>query len=334
MKILIEEEGKEIDKKKLSNDLMNVLRDAKLSPAHSIFVQQQIKMSQYSKRSSMKWHPAIIRLAISLFETSRSAYERLRDSGFVQLPSSRTLFDYTHFTDIKGGFDLVAIESVIYKKASGELIGFTNLNYVDKELQKLDIFLFDPRGEVKEEQATKIMAFLVKGVANGVEEVVASFAVNNVSARQMYQWTWRLVSILERSDVPHLLRTLRNSFYRSRMGKKGKRCMLKNGRRIVWDHIVKLYKVKKNKILRKSYKLTLQHVYPDSYSCMKVKLAAQVLSSTVAKDLSYQKWPGTSETVKFIEKCNNWFDDMNGPHSSVGKKKLNKGLEQYRSTDD
>ena len=65
----------------------------------SIFVQQQVKASQLNNKCSMKWHPAVIRLALSIFEVSRSAYERLRDSGFVKLPCARTLYDYTHYAD-------------------------------------------------------------------------------------------------------------------------------------------------------------------------------------------------------------------------------------------
>ena len=110
--------------------------------------------------------------------------------------------------------------------------------------------------------------------------------------------------------------------------------MIRNNQKIVWDHIIRLYNEKKHKILRKSYKLTAQHVYLDSYTCMKVQPAAQVLSNTVATDLGRQNWPGTSETVDFMHKCNNWFDNLNGPHSYVGGRKNNKRLFPYRASND
>ena len=151
----------------------------------------------------------------------------------------------------------------MYEKGSGELIGYTSLNNVDNELKTLDEYFNNPGATVKPEVATKILCYLVKGVASGIKEVVASYAVNSVSPKQMYSWTWKLISTLERcgvriiaficdgcainrafikmhtpshdvrkskvvyatvnkaaperqlffvSDVPHLLKTLRNSF--------------------------------------------------------------------------------------------------------------------------
>lgn len=424
MEILIQKEGKKIDKD-LAADLTDVLRDAKLTPAQSMFMQQQVKVSMLNNKCSMKWHPSIIRLALSIFETSRSAYERLRDSGFIALPSSRTLFDYTHFESVSLGIDNVVIKSVsdrvdplpkrrkyhilmademyvsknlVYKKATGELVGYTNLDTIDKDLKLLEDFFQDStasapapapaphkKKQVDEEVANKVLCYLVKGVANNVKEVVAIYATKSVSSRQMYMWTWQVISSLERagvyiiafigdgcsvnrafvkmhipshsvrksgvvyatvnkaaphrplffiSDVPHLLKTLRNSFYTSRLEKKGKRCMIKNNQKIVWDHILKLFSAKKGNILRKSYKLTAQHVHPDSYSCMKVPLAAQVMSNTVGTDLKSQNWDGTSETVNFILKVNNWFDCTNGAHTAMGKRKRNDRLSPYTKLDD
>ena len=411
MKELIDKESKKIDDK-ISEDLTNIIRDSKMTPAQSIFFQQQVKYSQLNNKSSMKWHPAILRFALSVFEASRSAYERMRDSGFLALPTSRTLFDYTHFAAVKEGIDEVVLDSLanrmetlpekqryhvlmademyisknlVYKKNSGELIGYTNLNDVDKELRELDQYFNDPNKELKKDIASKVLVFLVKGVATDVKEAVCSYPVTSFSPIQLHSWTWHLIGALKRrniliiaftcdgcpinrafikthepshtprksgvvyatinihaphrqlffiSDVPHLLKTLRNSLCSSRLGKKGKRCMEKNGEKLVWDHIIRLYNEKKKKVLRKSYKLAAQHVYPDSYTCMKVAPAAQVLSATVSTDLRNQNWPGTFETSNFLMLANNWFDDNNGAHSSVGLKTNNKRLCPYTEPDD
>lgn len=37
--------------------------------------------------------------------TSSKTYEIIRDSGFIHLPSQRTLFDYTHWIKLKPGFN-------------------------------------------------------------------------------------------------------------------------------------------------------------------------------------------------------------------------------------
>ena len=41
--------------------------------------------------------------------TSGKAYNIIRESGFIQLPSKRTLRDYTHWHKNKPGFDAVVV---------------------------------------------------------------------------------------------------------------------------------------------------------------------------------------------------------------------------------
>ena len=41
--------------------------------------------------------------------TSSKAYEIIRESGLIYLPSKRTLHDYTHWHNIKPGFDATII---------------------------------------------------------------------------------------------------------------------------------------------------------------------------------------------------------------------------------
>lgn len=139
------------------------------------------------------------------------------------------------------------------------------------------------------------------------------------------------------SDVPHLLKTIRNAFFNSRKNPKNKkkspRLLKKNCQLIVWDTVIRLYLAKKDKILRKSYKLNAQNVFPDSYSRMKVKPAAEVMSHTVASDILSQGWPETSETVEFIYKVNEWFDLLNGAFSTQGFKKNNSRLHPYTIKD-
>ena len=52
----------------------------------------------------MKWAPMMIRWCLYLRHLSSSAYETLRNSGAIHLPSQRTLRDYTHFTKASCGF--------------------------------------------------------------------------------------------------------------------------------------------------------------------------------------------------------------------------------------
>lgn len=412
MRLMIEKEGQAVDSN-LSKDFTDVLLGADLNANQSLFLQQQIQYAKCKKKTSMKWHPTLIRMALSLYLKAPGAYKELCDSGFVKLPTSRTLFDYSHVTEIKSGIDSSIVETVqkqsqsngekqnqkqyhvimcdemhisknlVRLKSTGELIGFTDLDELDQEIASLQAHLDDPDKPLSKELASKVFVYMVKGVSSNLKYVIASYPVVNVSPKQMYVWTWEVIGALERSgvmviafvcdgaatnrafiklnrpatptisgvvfdtvnkhapdrliyffsDVPHLLKTIRNAFYNSRKktknNKKSPRLLKKNGQYIVWDSIIRLYLAKKDKVLRKSYKLNAQNVYPDSYTRMKVRPAAEVLSHTVGSDLASQQWEGTSETVEFIFKVNDWFDLLNGAFSGHGKKKNNMRLNPY-----
>ncbi|KAJ8309864.1 hypothetical protein KUTeg_011729 [Tegillarca granosa] len=46
----------------------------------------------------MRWHPMIVRWCLFMRQKSTKAYDAMRESGFINLPSSRTLYDYSHYT--------------------------------------------------------------------------------------------------------------------------------------------------------------------------------------------------------------------------------------------
>ena len=78
----------------------------------------------------MRWHPLMIRWCCR-YDISKSvthvcnscrssgAYEALRDSGCLKLPSQRTLHDYTHYTEAKCGFS-VGVDIMLQKAAKIE----------------------------------------------------------------------------------------------------------------------------------------------------------------------------------------------------------------------
>lgn len=52
----------------------------------------------------MRWHPMIIKWCLFLRHKSATTYSTLRDIGFVNLPSTRTLYDYSHCVKSGTGF--------------------------------------------------------------------------------------------------------------------------------------------------------------------------------------------------------------------------------------
>ena len=59
---------------------------------------EQFKSINVNSSKGMRWHPMILRWCLYLRQKSNTAYDALRDSGFITLPSTRTLFDYSHYT--------------------------------------------------------------------------------------------------------------------------------------------------------------------------------------------------------------------------------------------
>ena len=69
-----------------------------------IFWEQQEKAASLKDSRFMKWHPLCIKWCLYLRHLSGKAYEMLRNSKCIRLPSQRTLCDYTHYTTTSTGF--------------------------------------------------------------------------------------------------------------------------------------------------------------------------------------------------------------------------------------
>ena len=141
---------------------------------------------------------------MSLKMQSSSAYSTLKDSGFVVMPSERTLSDYIHFYEARSGFhsdwndhlsarsnvvnltevqkcvalsfdEMRVREDLVYHKNSGKVIGFVNLGNVDDCLNLLQ----RGNGELPERLplATHILVFMIRGIVTTVFPV-RSFSHN------------------------------------------------------------------------------------------------------------------------------------------------------------
>ncbi|KAK3909789.1 Transposable element P transposase [Frankliniella fusca] len=138
-------------------------------------------------------------------------------------------------------------------------------------------------------------------------------------------------------DPPHLLKTFPNCFANSFSHRKSRQ-LYKSGQNLSWKAIEALFELTKNDKY-KCTKLTKAHVSLTSFSCMNVKLAAQVFSKSVAKALRERKNDSplrevySDELVLFIDLMNNCFDCFNGGEESE-KKKENPYLLEYTSKND
>ena len=132
--------------------------------AQRIFWQQQEVYNKLQNKRSMRWHPLVLRFALNLKYMSTSAYRAVRESGIINLPSERTLYDYTHWSSPHSGVQLEYIQELhgllseslpphqhhcalsmdemkiksglVFSKHSGRLVGFVDLG-VNEDIEKV-----------------------------------------------------------------------------------------------------------------------------------------------------------------------------------------------------
>ena len=178
-----------------------------------LFWQTQITALNQSKKSSIRWHPSLIKWCIFLKHKSSSAYELLRKSGFVQLPSQRTLRDYTHYYTTTSGFsteldhplvrdsamsslkeyqhhicligdEMYIKEDLVYSKSTGELVGFRDIGDINQHLLKLEHEVYGSQNN-EETLATTMMVFMVRGLFTGFTFPYATFPATNLTGDQL-----------------------------------------------------------------------------------------------------------------------------------------------------
>lgn len=109
-------------------------------------------------------------------------------------------------------------------------------------------------------------------------------------------------------DIPHLLKSTRNNFFSYIFS-------LKNGE-TKKHYLETFYNNDKTKQYKLAPKLTNDHIFPNNFQKMKVKLASQVFSHSVATGMHtyihFNVLPQeASVTASFVEKMNDLFDLLN-----------------------
>ena len=86
----------------LHSDLLHIMNEnvdqiRKAYPENSfsrLFWDEQLKAASTKDPRQVRWHPVLIKWCLNLKLLSSSAYHAMRTSGFLKLPSVRTLRDY------------------------------------------------------------------------------------------------------------------------------------------------------------------------------------------------------------------------------------------------
>ena len=169
---------------------------------------------------------------------SGRAYDTLRESGCVVLPSQRTLRDYTYYVCSSTGFteeidkqllgaamrekagelnryvvlvldEMYVREDLVYDKHSGALIGFANIGDTNKLLLQ---FEQQVQGESDDETASEPLAktmfvFMVRGVFSSLQFPYLQLPCATITGDLLFDPFWETVYRLERLGLQVLAAT-------------------------------------------------------------------------------------------------------------------------------
>lgn len=191
----------------------------------TIFWQQQLKSASAKSSSGIRWHPLIVKWCLYLHHMSSKAYETIRNSGIVTLPSSRTLQDYKHLSNTTMGFSMEADrqlldilnlkddtakygvllfdemyikQGLVFEKSSGALFGFTDLGEIANEIDEFQHAMVNGGEGLQRPLAKAMLVFMFKGLFNNVSLPYAQFPVCSVKGGDIFPLFWQTVGRLER----------------------------------------------------------------------------------------------------------------------------------------
>lgn len=145
--------------------------------------------------------------------TSGKTYDIIRESGFVSLPSRRTLRDYTNWIKLKSGFNAEVLnfiarefkvhtlplwkryvtlvldemkirEDIVFNKTTGEILGFVDYGQGSFDDRFTELRERCKKGSQISERtvATHMLALMVRGIFFKMDIPIAQFPTTGVNA--------------------------------------------------------------------------------------------------------------------------------------------------------
>ena len=195
----------------LNNDILSIMENSGKNITPFVIILETTRDVQ----KKPKWSTMIVRYALSVAAKSTSAYEEIRNSGVLVLPSMRTLRDYKNVIPPKPGFqgeimeDLISTtrglkgneryvtllldemkikQNLVFDKNSNMLVGFTDLGDPDLNFAVMD------EGSI----ATHVMLFMIRAIASRFKYCLAYFGTDTVNGIQIFTLFWEAIFLLEK----------------------------------------------------------------------------------------------------------------------------------------
>ena len=163
-----------------------------LNSPQRIFWDQQKHYNSLKDKRQMRWHPLVIRFALNLKYLSSTAYRAVQQNGMINLPSERTLSDYTHWAIPHTGVQLEFIEQfqsllqeevpsgqhqcalsmdemkiksgLVFNKNTGALSGFVDLGASNNDMEQAVSGCGDQDTSSVGQLAEQVFVFLARAV--------------------------------------------------------------------------------------------------------------------------------------------------------------------------
>uniref|UniRef100_H2ZF09 Transposable element P transposase n=1 Tax=Ciona savignyi TaxID=51511 RepID=H2ZF09_CIOSA len=217
-----------------------------------------------------RYHPDLIRWAIELYSRSPAAYQHLRSSAVMTLPTTSTIKRYRNYISPMPGINPVAIQEIerVQQSTSSSLIGYLSVDemkifYVRtlKGEVSLPLAWYPTKVTAAFQLAMKFWDALYECENRGLQ--IHAVVADGCSVNRHF---FKLVCgvdtieldaplsapnpcapdrpIFMCSDPSHLLKTVRNSLYSSKPA--GTKYLNMFGNDVLWTHILELYNVEKS----------------------------------------------------------------------------------------
>ncbi|EFA09334.2 hypothetical protein TcasGA2_TC001660 [Tribolium castaneum] len=271
--------------------------------------------------------------ALGLYFASPKAYRIMVKK--YHFPSVRSLKRMTENLQYSPGFNDFLFRSLQLRLKSKNDNAKLCIITMDEVSLKTHLFYDQKRDEIigfhdigkgkESKPAQNALVLMARGIEENWKQPLAFFFVNSTCNAQdlqsiLHECITRMLNIGARKNhpllLPHLLKCMRNLLLQNTVHFDGKEAS--------WKFVEQLFNLEKNKDLRMAPKLSEAHIHPTNFQKMKVKYAAQVLSSTVSSG-SYKTKKNiytivnivalstymAMRTAEFIEKIDHLFDILN-----------------------
>lgn len=232
----IQKDSMPVDKT-LHSDLLEIMKNQKpsgeddpSSKFKEIFWTQQLQAFSKKNPKSIRWHPMIIKWCLYIYHKSSGAYESLRNSGVIKLPSGRTLRDYRQFAPISVGLSLATDkqlldlakknsplakyvillldemyvkEGLVFDKNTGAITGFVDLGDFNNHFIDLENVI--TKGKKSHRPLAKtLLVFMVRGAVTHFVFPYALYPTASPRGCDLFPLFWNVIERLTRNSF-HVL---------------------------------------------------------------------------------------------------------------------------------